>query len=67
MDSRQTEEILESSTDSSNGETRHFKSIKIPYLDGQSQPKIAVVAKDITDLVSLKEEADRNKKHLFRI
>ena len=67
MDSRQTKEILESSTDSSNGETRHFKSIKIPYLDGQSQPKIAVVAKDITDLVSLKEEADRNKKHLFRI
>lgn len=67
MDKRQTQEILESSTDSGNGETRHFKSIKIPYLDGQSQPKIAVVAKDITDLVLLKEEADRNKKRLEHV
>lgn len=67
MDGETTQEVLETSTDSNSGKNRYFKSIKIPFKDAQGQSKITVIAKDITDLVELREEADRNKKRLEHV
>lgn len=67
MDRYQKEDVFESSTDANTGEIRHFKSTKIPFRDVQNQLKILVMAKDITDIVMLKEEADKNKKRLEHV
>jgi diguanylate cyclase (GGDEF)-like protein/PAS domain S-box-containing protein len=63
----QREDVYESTTDTQTGETRHFQSIKIPFLDMQKQLKILVFAKDITDITLLKEEAIRNKARLEHV
>jgi diguanylate cyclase (GGDEF)-like protein/PAS domain S-box-containing protein len=67
MDRYEKEDVYESSTDTNSGEIRHFKSTKIPFRDEQHQLKILVMAKDITDIVMLKEEADKNKKRLEHV
>lgn len=67
MDHNRTEEVYESSTDTNSGEIRHFQSVKIPYIDSNGARKIVVLAKDITDIVELKEEADRNKRRLEHV
>lgn len=61
------EEVYETSTDANTGEIRYFQSIKIPFRDMKQKLKIAVIAKDITDIMRLKEEADRNKKRLQHV
>ncbi|MDG3085264.1 EAL domain-containing protein [Vibrio hannami] len=61
------QEVYENSTDANTGEVRHFQSIKIPFRDSQNQLKIVVIAKDITDITRLKEEADRNKARLEHV
>ncbi|MBS3797931.1 MULTISPECIES: sensor domain-containing protein [unclassified Pseudoalteromonas] len=61
------EEVYESSTDANTGEIRHFHSVKVPFRDVRNQLHIAVIAKDITEITRLKEEADRNKKRLEHV
>lgn len=46
----ETEIVMESSTDVETGETRHFQSIKKPLTGPDGQPRILVIAHDITDL-----------------
>jgi diguanylate cyclase (GGDEF)-like protein/PAS domain S-box-containing protein len=45
-----TEIVMESSTDVETGETRYFQSIKKPLTGPDGQPRILVIAHDITDL-----------------
>jgi diguanylate cyclase (GGDEF)-like protein/PAS domain S-box-containing protein len=59
--------VYETSTDAKTGQLRHFKSTKIPYQDVDNNLKIFIVAQDITDIVSLKEEADRDKARLEHV
>lgn len=61
------EEVYESSTDAKTGQVRHFQSIKIPFRDAQDELKIVVIAKDISEITRLKEEADRNKTRLEHV
>ncbi|WP_052706145.1 sensor domain-containing protein [Vibrio galatheae] len=61
------EEVYESSTDTNTGEVRHFHSIKVPFRDLQGEEKVLILAKDITDITRLKEEADRNKSRLEQV
>lgn len=58
------EEVYESSTDIKTGEIRHFQSVKIPYYDSLGQLKIVIFAKDITEIINLREEAELNKARL---
>lgn len=67
MNSFESEEVFESSTDVNTGEVRHFKSTKIPFYDAGNQRRILVMATDITEIVRLKEEADRDKKRLEHV
>ena len=50
MASGETEIVLEDSTDERTGETRHFKSIKKPFIGPQGKPNILVIAHDVTDI-----------------
>ncbi|WP_114008725.1 sensor domain-containing protein [Cohaesibacter intestini] len=67
MNRNQIEQVYEDSTDTETGEARHFQSLKIPFRDINGDPKIFVLAKDITDITKLKVEADRNKKRLQQV
>lgn len=50
MRGTETEIVMESSTDVETGEVRHFQSIKKPLVGPDGQPRILVIAHDITDL-----------------
>ncbi|REG83313.1 EAL domain-containing protein [Marinomonas pollencensis] len=67
MNRFQKEVVYESSMDTNTSETRHFSSIKIPYRDTQNALKIAIFARDITEVTCLKEEADKNQKRLEHV
>lgn len=67
MTKMEKEEVFESSTDAVTGEIKHFHSIKIPFIDAQQQKRIMVIAKDVTEITQLKEEADRNKRRLEHV
>ncbi|WP_319411870.1 EAL domain-containing protein [uncultured Cohaesibacter sp.] len=67
MNEFRRQEILEELTDAKTGEMRYHKSIKIPYRDAVGERKILIVAKDVSDIVALKEEADRNKMRLQHV
>ncbi|MGO3406929.1 EAL domain-containing protein [Marinomonas sp.] len=67
MDRFEKEVVYESSMDTNTGEVRHFSSTKIPFKDTRNNCKIAIFAKDITDITRLKEGADRNQKRLEHV
>lgn len=46
----QTQLVQESSTNAATGETRHFHSIKKPLKGPDGEPRILVIAHDVTDL-----------------
>ncbi len=62
-----SEEVIESSTDVNTGEIRHFKSLKIPFYDHNHELNILIFAKDITDIIELKEQSERNKNRLEHV
>ena len=67
MDREQVEQVFEEATDTETGDLRHFQSIKIPFRDVKGNRKIFVLAKDITDIIKLKVEADRDKRRLQQV
>ena len=50
MRGTETEIVMESSTDVETGEVRYFQSIKKPLIGPDGDPRILVIAHDITDL-----------------
>ncbi|WP_133011415.1 bifunctional diguanylate cyclase/phosphodiesterase [Marinomonas flavescens] len=58
------ETVSESLYDIDTGRKQHLCSTKIPFRDTQNNLKVAIVAKDVTDITQLKEDADRDKRRL---
>ncbi len=67
MEKMQTEEVYESAFNMKTGKQHHFQSIKIPYLDTENNKKLLVVAKDITEIINLKQESERNRARLEHV
>ena len=65
--SGKTQEVYETSTQPKTGEIRHFHSLKVPFKDIHNQDQVFIVAKDITNLIELKEEAYKNKRRLEQV
>ncbi len=61
MDRFQKEEVYQSTTDVTSGEVKYFQSIKVPFYDVQEQLKVLIIAKDVTELTKLKEQADKDR------
>ena len=60
----ETQVVYEQSTDVKTGEVKNFQSLKIPFKDAQEQLNIVIIAKDVTELTRLKDEAQRTSKRL---
>lgn len=63
----ETEMVYEDSTDAKTGEIRHFHSLKIPFKNNNDELNIAIFAKDITEVISLKNRAEANAKRLEHV
>ncbi|WED24493.1 EAL domain-containing protein [Vibrio sp. JC009] len=50
--------------DGDSGETLHFHSVKIPIRDANDKKNLLVIDNDVTELVRLKNDADRNRQRL---
>lgn len=57
-----TEIVMESSTDVDTGEVRHFQSIKKPLLGPEGEPRILVIAHDITDIQRAREQIEARER-----
>jgi diguanylate cyclase (GGDEF)-like protein/PAS domain S-box-containing protein len=60
----QTETVFEESTDDRTGETRHFKSIKKPFIGDNGLPRILVIAHDITDIRRAQQKVLESERRL---
>lgn len=61
------EEVYEHSTDAKTKEVLHFHSLKVPFKNNKNELNIVVIAKDITEIMSLKNIAEKNEKRLKNI
>jgi len=62
-----TEVVFEQSTDDRTGETRHFKSIKKPFVGENGQSRILVIAHDITDIRRAQQQVQESEKRLSHV
>ncbi len=62
MRGTETEIVMESSTDVETGEVRHFQSIKKPLVGPDGQPRILVIAHDVTDLQRAHESIEARER-----
>ena len=56
--------VFEDSTDDRTGETRHFKSIKKPFMGDNGLPRILVIAHDITDIRRAQQQVQESERRL---
>ncbi|NUZ06557.1 GGDEF and EAL domain-containing protein [Piscinibacter koreensis] len=56
--------VFEDSTDDRTGETRHFKSIKKPFMGDDGLPRILVIAHDITDITRAQQQVQESERRL---
>lgn len=62
--------VFEDSTDDRTGETRHFKSIKKPFMGDNGLPRVLVIAHDITDIrraQRMVQESERRLSHVLNV
>jgi PAS domain S-box-containing protein len=62
--SGQTQIVQEESTDSASGEVRHYQSIKKPLLGPDGNPRILVIATDITEMRRAQAKVEASEKRL---
>ena len=67
LDKFETEEAFDVSMDMNENKLHHFHSIKIPFYNAQKQLRLFVLAKDITEIIELKEESEKNKARLQHV
>ncbi len=67
MASGEPEVVLEDSQDLVTGETRHYRSIKKPFVDAAGQPQILIIAQDITDIVQARQQVEESERKLLMI
>ena len=60
----ETEIVFEDSTDDATSETRHFKSIKKPFIGDDGRSQILVIAHDITDVRRAQQQVAANERRL---
>jgi len=62
--SGQTQVVQEDSTDSASGEVRHYQSIKKPLVGPDGDPRILVIATDITEMRRAQDKVEASEKRL---
>ncbi|MCL6262658.1 EAL domain-containing protein [Craterilacuibacter sp. RT1T] len=59
MRSGQSRIVMETSTDVTNGQIRHFQSTKTPFTNAHGQACVLVIANDVTELLQAREAAEQ--------
>lgn len=62
-----TEETFDVFVDVKDNKTHHFYSIKIPFYNADKQLRLFVISKDITEIIELQEESEKNKARLQNV
>jgi len=62
--SKTTQTVYEEATDSNTGITHNFHSIKTPFINSNGEDNVVVIAANITDVIALKNNAEKNEKRL---
>lgn len=62
----ETQIVEETSTDSDTGEIKHYQSVKKPFLGPSGDPRVLVIANDITELkVAYQKLEEREKRYSY--
>ena len=65
IQSKKQQVVYEDATDLQTGETHNYRSLKIPFVNTKGEDNVVIIAADITDVVTLKKEAEKNKKKIM--
>ena len=63
----ETEEVFDVYMDINENKAHHLHSIKIPFYNANNQLRLFVISKNVTDIIELKEESEKNKARLQHI
>ncbi|WP_114327553.1 sensor domain-containing protein [Candidatus Colwellia aromaticivorans] len=67
MNNKKPEVIYEDATDTNTGETHSFRSLKVPFTNSEGEDNIVIIATNVTDLIALKNQAEKNERRLAGI
>ena len=67
IQSQKQQVVYGDATDLKTGETHHYQSLKIPFVNNKGEDNVVIVATDITDIIFLKNKAEKNDKRLTGI
>jgi len=67
LDKFETVGAFDVSMDMNENKVHHFHSIKIPFYNAQKKLRLFVISKDITEIIQLKEESEKNKARLEHV
>jgi len=62
MRAGETQVVMETSTDVETGEVRHFQSIKKPLTGPEGDPRILVIAQDITEIQRARDDIEERER-----
>ncbi len=65
--SKKTEIIFETATDIKTGMTNSYQSIKTPFSNSKGDNSVAIVATNVTDIITLKKQTENNERKLTAI
>jgi diguanylate cyclase (GGDEF)-like protein/PAS domain S-box-containing protein len=59
--------VYEDATDTNTGVTHSFYSLKTPFINHKGEDNVVIIATDITDIITLKNQAEKNEKMLTSV
>ncbi|MDX2369636.1 MAG: EAL domain-containing protein [Colwellia sp.] len=62
--SKKTQIVYENATDTKTGKTHNFHSLKTPFINSKGKDNVVIIATNITDIITLKNQAEKNEKRL---
>ena len=64
INSKKPQGVYESATDTKTGVTHSFYSLKTPFINHKGEDNVVIIATNITDIITLKNQAEKNEKML---
>jgi diguanylate cyclase (GGDEF)-like protein/PAS domain S-box-containing protein len=65
--SKKSQGVYEDATDTKTGETHSFYSLKTPFINHKGEDNVVIIATNITDIITLKNQAEKNEKMLASV
>jgi diguanylate cyclase (GGDEF)-like protein/PAS domain S-box-containing protein len=67
INNKKTQVFYEDGTNIKTGKTHKFHSLKTPFINRKGEENVAIIATNITEIIALKNQAEKNEKRLAAV